>query len=223
MSPTGSEQVLSLCWALQAVADFSEEDAIVAAREVFGIEPDDWQTCVTDRSWFIGDPRWNSREEIERRWNQRHSHATGIWLDEDAWHLPLWQLWLTHPKMILAANLNYLVKLNGRGTVVGLAKATGRGQSTASKWGRWKDEGRKVRVPPRTILPKVLEFFGLKPSCDLHRDPLFLGQSAMRDAVLRARGKQYLETLSGENLALAVNQLRDESTRQVLKKLGDYE
>ena len=135
--------------------------------------------------------------------------------------MPLWRLWLTNWKMVCAANLSYLIKIRGRGTVAKLAEATGRGRETPSKWGRWKEEGEKVRVPPKTIIPKILEFFDLKPSTDLSQTPLFLGYAEIRDDVLRGEGKHYLNCLSGDHLKQAVDRLREESARQAAKRLGD--
>lgn len=218
MLPSGSEQLLSLTWALENVAGFSHEEAIKAICEVFGIKRNYWESCIQDRDWFVGDNRWNSRELIESNWNARFSGLTKAYLDEDAWHMPLWQLWLTDPKMVFAENLMYLIKTQGRGTVAQLAKFTGRNTTTASKWGRWREEGRKVRVPPVTLVPRILEFFDLKPTCDLYREPLFLGRAEIHDAMLRIEGKHYLDCLSGEYLNQAVNRLREESARQTANK-----
>jgi len=219
MSPSGSEQALSLAWALENAADFSHEDAFEAIRKVFGIGSGQWERCVDDRSWFVGDPRWSGREQIERKWNERFARLTNVWLDEDVWHSPLWQLWLTNAKMILAANLSYLIKLRGRGTVTRLAEFTERERETVSKWGRWQDKGENVRVPPATILPRILEFFELKPTCDLREEPLFLGRGEIHDALLRVEGRHYLDSLSGEHLSQAVDRLREESARQAVKRL----
>jgi len=220
ISPSGSEQMLSLAWALENVADFSHQDAVCAICEVIGIEIADWEICIGDGSWFIGDSRWHSRELIESKWNERFSRVTNVWLDEDVWHTPLWQLWLKDSKMVFAANLSYLIKVSGRGTVARLAKFTGRNKTTASKWGRWKEEGRKVRIPPATLLPRIMEFFDLRSSCDLYQEPLFLGRAEIHDALLRIQGKHYLECLSGEHLGQAVDRLREESARQATKRLG---
>lgn len=217
-TPCGSEQVLSLAWALENIADFAQEDAVKAICEVFDIELAHWGACIEDRSWFVGDSRWNSRERVESKWNERFSKVTNAWLDEDAWHTALWQLWLPDRKMVFAANLAYLIKVQGRGTVARLAKFAGRNTTTASKWGRWKEEGRKVRIPPATVVPLVLEFFGLKPSCDLYREPLFLGRAEIHDAVMRIEGKHYIDCLSGEHLRQAVDRLREESARQATNK-----
>jgi|APSaa5957512535_1039671.scaffolds.fasta_scaffold33376_2 hypothetical protein len=218
-SPSGSEQALSLVWALENVANFSHEDSVVAISEVFGIGLSIWEKCMDDPSWFVGDPRWHSREHIETKWNERFAILTTAWLDEDVWHAPLWQLWLKDSKMVFAANLVYLIKVGGHGTVVRLAKFVGRNRTTASKWGRWQDEGRKVRVPPVTVLPKIIEFFDLKPSCDLYKEPLFLGRSGIQDSLLRIQGKYYLDCLSGEHLNQAVDRLRVESARQATRTL----
>jgi hypothetical protein len=218
MLPNGSEQLLSLAWALENIADFTQENAIEATCEIFGIERTQWETYIEDSSWFIGDSRCNSREQIESKWNARFSKVTSVCLDEDSWHTPLWQLWLRDPKMVFAENLTYLIKRQGRGTVVRLAKFTGRNTTTASKWGRWREEGRKVRLPPTTLVPRILEFFDLKPSCDLYRKPLFLGRAEIHDALLRIEGKHYLDCLSGEHLNQAVNRLREESIRQATNK-----
>jgi hypothetical protein len=218
MLPSGSEQLLSLAWALENVADFSQEDAIEATCKVFGIERTSWETCIEDSSWFVGDSRCNSREQIESKWNALFSKVTNACLDEDSWHTPLWQLWLREPKMIFAENLTYLIKARGRGTVVRLAEFTGRNTTTASKWGRWREEGRKVRIPPAKLVPRILEFFDLKPSCNLYREPLFLGRAEIHNALLRIEGKHYLDCLSGEHLNQAVNRLREESVRQSTKK-----
>ena len=223
ISPSGSEQILSLAWALENVADFSHEDAVRAICEVIGIEIADWGNCIEDISWFIGDSRWHSREQIESKWNERFSRVTKVWLDEDVWHTPLWQLWLKDSKMVFAANLSYLIKIGGRGTVARLAKFTGRNKTTASKWGRWKEEGRKVRIPPTTLLPRIMEFFDLRPSCDLYQEPLFLGHAEIHDALLRIQGKHYLECLSGEYLNQAVDRLREESARQATKRLDSLD
>ena len=64
-SPTGSEQMLSLAWALEVVAKFSRENAVQAVCELMGMERTDWARCVEDDTWFIGDSRWNTREKIE--------------------------------------------------------------------------------------------------------------------------------------------------------------
>mgnify|MGYP001264241314 FL=1 len=74
-----------------------------------------------------------------------------------------------------------------------------------------------MRLPPTTVLPKILEFFDLKPSCDLYSEPLFLGHAEIHDALLRIQGKHYLECLSGDHLHQAVDRLREESARQVTK------
>jgi hypothetical protein len=217
MLPKGSEQLLSLTWALEKVADFSQDEAIKAVCEIFGIKRNHWDSCIQDNDWFVGDNRWNSCELVESKWNARFSGLTNTYLDEDVWHMPLWQLWLKDPKMVLAENLMYLIKIQGRGTVVKLAKFTGRNITTASKWGRWLEEGRKVRVPPTTLIPKILEFFELKPTCDLYHESLFLGRASIQDAMLRIKGKHYLDCLSGDYLKQAINSLQEESVRQASK------
>jgi len=219
-SPSGSEQVLSLKWVLENVANLNSEDAMQATCEVFGIAVKNWQKLIEDASWYVGDSRLYSHEKIQSIWNRRFSSLTNIWLDEDVWHAPLWELWLRSPKMIFAANFSYLKEVGGRGTVVGLAKFIGRNVTTVSKWGRWQEEDRKVRLPPSTVYPKVVEYFDLKPSCDLSKEPLFLGRDAIQDALLRIEGKHYLECLSGEHLGQAVDRLREESVRQLTKKLN---
>lgn len=216
--PNGSQQALSLAWALREVADFEAEHAVEAACRVFGMPRDEWAACVTDPSWFVGE-RWNGRENIESLWNSQFARLTDRWLDEDAWHAPLWQLWLVNPKMVLAANLDYLIKARGRGTVEELAKATDKNRSTVSKWGRWRVEGEDVRGPPSTSHPKILEFFGLKPSLDLTMAPLFLGLSEAKDDILRNQGRHYLDCLSGEHLEQAIERLREESARYAVKRL----
>lgn len=218
MTPRGWEQALSLVWALENIAGLTREDAVRVTCELFGFEADQWQTWIADSSWFVGDSRCNTREQIERRWSERFERATGVGLDEDAWHSPLWRLWLWEPKMVCAANLTYLIKLQGRGVVTRLAKAVGRNSTTASKWGRWREEGSKVRVPTRREMPKLLEFFGLGATVDLYAEPLFLGRSQIQDDLKRIEGKHYLDTLSGEFLRQAVDRLREESARQALDK-----
>jgi hypothetical protein len=76
-----------------------------------------------------------------------------------------------------------------------------------------------VRVPPTTCLPKILDYFGLPASLDLHQEPLFLGRSQEKDAVLRVSGRHYLDCLSGDHLRQAVDYLADESARQANKSL----
>ncbi len=219
MTPGGWEQALSLTWALEAAGNFTREQAIASAEDLFGIEAGTWNRYVTDRSWFIGDRRVRSREQIESKWNQQFATVSNAWLDEDSWHSPLWQKWLPTPKMTLAANLEYLIKLRGRGAVGQLATFMGRSKTTASKWAHWKDEGEKVRVPPSTDLPRVLEFFSLGASVDLYRVPLFLGEAQFKDEVQRNMGRHYLDCLSGEHLRQAVNALGEESSRQASRKL----
>lgn len=214
MLPSGSEQALSLKWALERIAGLTAEDAAKAICSVFGFPLENWERVILDRFWRIGDRRWKSREQIEEAWNQRFSQTTERWLDEDAWHAPLWQLWLPDPKMTFAANLEYLLKLQGHGSVSQLAKFIGRRPNTASKWARWREEGRKVRVPPRTVEAKILEFFGLKPSCDLYREPIFLGGAEIRDLLMRIEAKHLIDHLVGEHLSQAVERLRDEWSRQ---------
>ncbi len=219
MTPGGWEQALSLAWALEAVGNFSREQAISSSEDLFGFESGGWNRFVTDRGWFIGDRRFRSREQIESKWNQQFASVSTVWLDEDSWHLPLWKKWLSTPKMTLAANLEYLLKLRGRGAVGQLAAFMGRSKTTASKWARWRDEGEKVRIPPSTDLPRVLEFFSLGASVDLYRVPLFLGEAQAKDELQRIRGKHFLDCLSGEHLRQAVNSLSEESARQAIKKL----
>jgi hypothetical protein len=219
MTPGGWEQALSLAWALEAVGSFSREQAISSAEDLFGLEAGSWNRYVTDRTWFIGDRRVRGREQIEAKWNQQYAAVSHVWLDEDSWHSPLWSKWLPTPKMTLAANLEYLIKLRGRGTVGKLASFMGRSKTTASKWAHWKDEGDKVRVPPTTDLPRVLEFFSLGASVDLYRVPLFLGEAQVKDELQRIRGRHFLDCLSGEHLRQAVNALGEESARQASKKL----
>jgi len=120
--------------------------------------------------------------------------------------------------MAFAANLSYLLRIRGRGSVAKLAETLGRRRTTASKWGRWKEEGKKVRVPPTTVVPQILEFFGLRPSCDLYAEPLFLGFAEIEDAVLRIEGRHYLDCLAGEYLRQAVARIRDEATLQGASK-----
>ena len=219
MVPRGWEQALSLTWALEAAVAFSPAHAVEATRDLFGIDADSWNLYVTDQAWFVGDRRMRSREQIESRWNQQYAVASKVWLDEDSWHLPLWQKWLPSHKMVLAANMEYLIKLRGRGVVGQLASFMGRSKTTASKWAKWKVEGEDVRVPPSTDLPRVLEFFGLGASVDLYRTPIFLGEAQSRDGLLRNRGRYLLDCLSGEHLRQAVNNLSEESARQASKKL----
>lgn len=219
-TPCGSDQVLSLAWALENVTDFNRKDAVSAVCELVGIPHSEWEGTLDDRSWFIGDPRWHNREQIEALWNERFAKLTRVWLDEDVWHLPLWHLWLTVPKMVFAANLRYLIDLGGQGTVKRLAAATGHQRTTASKWGHWVKEGKDVRIPQKSKVPAILEFFGLKPTCDLFVEPLFLGQGEIHDAVLRIEGKHYLDSLTGTHLSQAVEHLRAESARQVLRRRG---
>ncbi len=77
-------------------------------------------------------------------------------------------------------------------------------------------EGRsKGTGSPQTLIPLIQEFFGLKPSCDLYREPLFLRRTEIQDEVLRSEGKHYLDCMSGEHLHQAVELLREESARQV--------
>ncbi len=192
-----------------------------AVSHVFGIEGGQWEHCVHDTSWFIGDHRWHDRKKIESLWNERFSRATGIWLDENVWFEPLWKLALPHSKMVLAANLEYLIKIGGLGTVGKLARYTNRNRATASKWGKWKKEGRGVRNPPATIIPKILEFFGLKPSIDLNNESLFLGRSEINDEVLRFQGRYYLECLKGDTLKQSVAHLRDEANLQASRLQKD--
>ncbi len=219
--PCGSDQALSLVWGLEQIADFQHEDAVMSVSGVFGISPDRWEAAIADRSWFVGSSHWHTREVIESLWNERYSRATRGWLDENVWHAPLWQLWLNTPKMVFAANLAYLIKISGRGTVVRLATYTGRNRTTVSKWARWKEEGEAVRLPPLTLMPRILGYFDLKATCDLHTEPLFLGRSEIRDAALRIQGKHYLEFLSGEQLVQAVRYLENESARQATKKMRE--
>jgi hypothetical protein len=218
MTPGGWEQALSLAWALETAVNFSREQAVASAQDLFGIKADSWDSYVTNRDWFVGDQRMRSREQIESQWNQQFAKASNVWLDEDSWHLPLWQLWLPVPKMVLAANLEYLIKLRGRGVVSQLATFMGRSKTTASKWAHWKDEGEKVRVPPSTDLPRVLEFFGLGATVDLYRVPLFLGEALAEDQLQRNKGKHFLDCLSGEHLRQAVKALGEESARQASKR-----
>lgn len=219
MTPCGWEQALSLAWALENIAGLTQEDAVRATSELFGFEVDEWQTWIADSSWFVGDVRCNAREQIELKWNERYARATEVWLDEDAWHAPLWALWLYDPKMVCAANLRYLIELQDRGGVRRLAEAVGRSTTTASKWGRWREQGIKVRVPPRPDMPKVLDFFGLGATVDLYAETLFLGRSEIQDDLKRIEGKHYLDNLSGEFLKQAVLRLREESGRQILEKM----
>lgn len=218
--PSGSEQVLSLAWALENVAGLNEKESIERTCEVVGIPLAQWEHRIEDRTWFISDA---DRQAIENAWNAQYSARTNVWLDENVWSLPLWQLWLTNPKMVFAANLLYLIKVNGRGTVARLAEATKRNRTTVSKWGRWKEQGRQVRLPPKTVLLKILEFFDLRPTYDLSREPLFLGHAAIHDTLLRNQGKHYLDCLSGEHLRQAVERLREESARQAARRLGHAE
>lgn len=219
VSPHGWEQALSLVWMLESIANFSHEDAIHAVCKLIGCSPNDWEKMISDSSWFIGDARWNRHEEIESSWNRKFAGITQVFLDENAWHLPVWKLLLKNKKMVFAANLSYLLQVSGRGSVARLAEFTGRARTTASKWGRWQDEGEDVRIPPTTLLPKILEFFDLRPSCDLYEEPLFLRRNEVRDSLLRIQGKHYLDSLSGEHLSLAVKKLEDESARQAKMKL----
>ncbi len=220
MLPSGAEQILSLAWALENIADFTREDAISATCDVIGISKARWESCAKDTGWHIGDGRWgDSREAIESRWNRRFAKTTESWLDENVWHTPLWHLWLPARKMVFAANLSYLLMIRGRGSVADLAKTLGRSRTTASKWGRWRDEGKKVRVPTATAMLQVLEFFGLRPSCDLYTEPLFLGHAEIEDAVLRIEGRHYLDCLSGEHLRQAVTKLQEETARQGTSRL----
>ncbi len=222
ISPTGSEQVLSLVWALEFAARSSYEEPVEAVCDIFGISHEEWEVVANDVSWFIGDStkHRHSREQIESLWNHRFEPITNVHLDEDAWHLPLWRLWLKNGKMIFAANLNYLISLGGRGTVIRLAKALGRSRTTASKWGNWQREGRKVRIPPRTALPKILDFFELKATCDLYSEPIFLGRGKLHDELLRAQGRHYLDSLGGTYLQQAVARLQEESAMQAAKRLS---
>lgn len=215
MLPSGSDQILSLEWALENIANLSRDEAIASTVAVIGITDSQWAACVKDTTWHIGDGRWGDPcNQIESRWNQRFAKVTNSWLDENSWHTPLWQLWLRDPKMVFAANLNYLISRQGRGTYSRLARFLGRSTTTASKWGRWREEGRKVRVPPSTAMPKLLEYFELKPSCDLYQEPLFLARAEIEDSLLRIEGKHYLNCLSGIHLKQAVERLREETVRQ---------
>jgi hypothetical protein len=222
LSPNGSEQVLSLKWILEQIAGFSPDEAIQAICGVFGIQLAQWEFCAHDTSWFIGDSRWHKREKVETLWNERFSKLTGVWLEEDVWFQPLWKAVLSNPKMVFAANLSYLISMGGLGTVGQLAKYTNRNRATASKWGKWKKEGKGVRVPPKTVVPKILEFFGLKQSIDLTNEPLFLGRSEISDEVLRFQARHYLAHLAGDSLKQAVAYLRDEANLQAAKLAKDY-
>ena len=208
-----------MVWALQGVAGFTEDEAIRGVCGVTGLDASDWATTVADHSWFFGDARGFSRERIEALWNDRFARVTKVYLDEDAWHAPLWQLWLRNTKMVFAANLSFLIQRGGRGTVVRLAQFLGRSKTTASKWGRWQEEGERVRVPPSTTHNQILEFFGLPASCDLNQQPIFLGGAEVRDRLLRVEGKHYLDCLSGSHLSQAVTSLREESARYAVKRL----
>jgi hypothetical protein len=213
-TPSGSEQLLSLKWALEAVGGLPPEEAIDEVCRLLGVTPDRWASVVADEHWFIGDPRYRSREEIEEAWNRRWAVSTKVRLDEDSWHSRLWELWLISPRMVYGANLEFLIRRQGRGCVARLAKATGRPSHTVSKWGRWREESRRVRLPPNTIRPTILDFFGLPQAIDLELDALFLGRGELRETVLRAEGRYYLDVLRGLFLTQAVERLREESNRQ---------
>ena len=64
-TPSGSEQALSLTWALEKVAYFKLEEAVKAVCELFGIKVPQCQACIADASWFVGDARCSSRTEFE--------------------------------------------------------------------------------------------------------------------------------------------------------------
>lgn len=214
-TPSGSEQLLSLAWMLQSIAHFSREDALVAVDGLCGIDAQKRDSLLSDWSWFVGEGSGIARQQIEDGWNARFARQTNCWLDEDAWHQPLWRLPLPERKMVFAANLDYLLSIRGRGSVAALAKYLGRSTTTASKWGRWQAEGRKVRVPPATAMPRILDFFGLKAACDLCEEPLFLGRAELEDELVRIEGEHYLATLRGDFLKQAVARIREESLRQI--------
>ena len=221
MTPSGAEQALSLAWALQSVGGYSQVEAFLAVREMFGFRDEVWPGVLDEWSWFIGDERCHrrSREQIQETWNQRFAPQTGVYLDEESWLLPFWAQWLKTPKMIFAANLEYLIASRGRGAVADLARAVGRRVETPSKWAKWNEQDKKVRMPRSTAMPKILDFFGLPATFDLYDEPIFLGREEIRDAVNRSRGKHYLDNMSGKHLAQAVERLSEESARQAAKKL----
>jgi hypothetical protein len=214
-TPTGSEQLLSLKWALENVGGLSLEEATNELCQLVGLDGGEWLDVVSDDDWFIGDARYRTREQIEAAWNRRFASSTGVRLDDDAWHSPLWELWLTSSRMVYAANLEHLIRSQGRGAVARLAKATGRPPHTVSKWGRWRKGSKDVRLPPGTIRPTILDFFGLPLATDLERDPIFLGRGELRETMMRVTGRHYLESLRGDFLKQAVERLREESNRQV--------
>lgn len=197
----------------------SGDDATSAASEVFGIPPADWHKAASSQSWFVGDGKYASLSEIKTRWNGRHAARTGRFLDDDSWHSPLWGLWLKDDRMVCAANLEYLLTLKGRGAKKALAAAIGREPQSVSRWADWQGDGTKVRLPPGTVLPKVLAFFDLPASTRLDVEPLFLGRAGVRDSLLRKHGQHYLENLSGRFLEHAIEMLRVESDRQVASRL----
>ena len=219
MNPSGSEQVLSLKWALEQVANLESTLAIKAVSYLVGIRPSQWEFCVTDDSWFTGNAPFKKQEEIESLWNERYARMTNIWLDEDAWLNPLWRLWLPEPKMILAANLNYLFELKGHGSRTQLATFMGRNPASVSRWGNWQKDGPKVRVPPETVFPLILEFFHLNPTFKMTEEPLFLGRSQIHDELVRFQGMHYLGKLSGDYLRQGVRLLKEEADRETAQRL----
>ena len=200
---------------MQATGSLSPEDAIDALCKLFGVSREQWDALVVDNAWYVGDSRLSGREQIEILWNQRFASTTGAWLNEDSWCSPLWELWLRTPRMVCSANLEHLLRMAGRGSPTRLARATNRPSQTVSRWVRWRQDGDSVRLPPKTIRPAVLSFFGLPADLDLEREVLFLAKDELRESILRSEGRHYLESLRGPFLEQAVRRLREESNRQV--------
>lgn len=223
MTPSGSEQILSLRWALKETAGLKDKGLKKAVCDLVGLKPSEWESLMIDDSWFIGDSRWHSPEVIASLWNERYARLSKVWLDDEAWLTPLWQLWLPEKKMIFAANLNYLFHLQGRGSRTRLAKFIGRNPTTSSRWGNWQKEGSKVRIPPQTAVLGILDFFQLPARFDLTQDPLFLGRSDVHDDLQRIRGRHYLASLRGRYLEQAVERLREESDRQTAERLNSID
>lgn len=208
MTTDGPVQLLSLRWALAAVQESGEEPAKDQLARVLGWSGTTWDQHIARGRWSLSNAQV---EQLTKAWNDEHpwGRRTGRHLDENAWLSPLYHLWLRTPKMVLAANLEYLCAQRSRGVKAWLAEQLHMPPSTVARWAHWQRDGEDVRCPPRTKHDVLKTVFGLSPNTDLLADPLFLGRDAMRDDLVRAHAEHLLGKLSGKALQAEVLRLQE--------------
>ncbi len=80
-----------------------------------------------------------------------------------------------------------------------LAAGVSKLRARVAKWARWKEEGKDVRIAPRSISEKLLEIFDLNPTLERYREPFFPGRDALHAMAFCVQVRYKFKTLSGDS------------------------